>query len=180
MRIFLTGAQGVGKSTLNKIIAEEYNLESIDSMSKKFIADKTIYKKIDGDEYMDMQFSIAAYAMDIYLNQDNIVGSRTVTDLIAFVGYAKDQTNKPEYSALLDYLNVCDRLVNSRPDTYVFYLPIEFDIADDNPLRSMSKEFQHEVDNRIQSALTNIKYTTLTGTVEQRMKTIRSTIGAKQ
>ena len=79
MRIFITGAQGTGKSTLVKRLEEELpSLHTHDSMSREFMDFK------DEQFGEDFQYKISLYCLDMYVNDHDFISSRSYFDSIAY------------------------------------------------------------------------------------------------
>jgi hypothetical protein len=66
---------------------------------------------------------------------------------------------------------------NDNPDVLLVYVPIEFAIEDDGE-RSVDPDFQLKIDFLIKNILdtSGIKYITVTGTVEERLKQINDAL----
>lgn len=182
VKIILTGAAGTGKTTLNKalqpILEQEYdNLEIIDSMSEKFFK-KEDFEDLNSDRYLQAQKNIYEYAKNQYLADRNILSSRGFADSYAYIKHSYDKTFKKEFQDLIkeNFENNKKLMLSSR--VYTFYIPIEFEI-EGKELRSTNKEFQKETDRNIKEFLdgTRTIYTTVTGSVKQRVKQVLKVLG---
>lgn len=172
MRIFFTGAQGTGKSTLVKELSKRHpELTVHDSMSRKFMNGSKENQFSD-----DFQKRISLYCLNLYVNERDIICSRSYFDSIAY----------PTYHISGDNNNVgLIRMVRTfesqmfQDDCIYFYLPIEFEISEgNNDLRITDPTYQKDIDEIIRKEIDyiNTKYPgkviTLHGTVEERLQKI--------
>lgn len=177
----LSGAQGTGKSSiLSKFPVEKYNLVKHDSMSRLFMKNKDTQDPLNAN-YMEFQHKIFLYCYNLYINTDNFICSRGFADGEAYVtsSWFSNHKLRDELSILNNLIDIYTEIIKKEKDTYHFYLPIEFPISsDNNDLRRVEAEFQSEIDYRIKSYFLshNIKYTTLTGNVDNRIKQIEEVI----
>jgi len=178
MKIILTGAQGTGKSTLNreltKILQSEIkSVKSIDSMSKKFFK-KEHLKNIESKEFLDAQLKIFAYASNEYLNTDSYISSRGFSDSYAYCKHVLDKNLHTE--AMSNIISLAKQY-HSILECKIFYIPIEFSL-ESKDLRSTNAAFQREIDSSIKEFLdsTSTKYITIHGTVQQRLDIILENI----
>ena len=78
-----------------------------------------------------------------------------------------------------NYTEVYENFISQHCKSYdkIFYLPIEFKPLDDG-IRESDEKFQSEIDELIVGLLKkhNLNYETITGSVENRCKTILETI----
>ena len=167
MRIFITGAQGTGKSTLVKRLEEELpSLHTHDSMSREFMD----YKDEQFGE--DFQYKISLYCLDMYVNDHDFISSRSYFDSIAY------PSMNEKYNGIVDMVRLYKKYL-FQDDCIYFYLPIEFNISSDgNDLRCVDKEYQRKIDNLIRLEIASLskeeqeKVITLHGSVEERMDQI--------
>lgn len=162
MRIFFTGAQGTGKSTLVYELHRMYpQLKMYDSMSRKFMEGK---KDVQFTE--DFQKKISLYCLDFYVNDRDFICSRSYFDSIAYPMHGND----------IDIVNMV-RLYQKymfEDDCLYFYLPIEFQLSNGgNNLRVTDEKYQHEIDQILRAEIERVNYDklfTLTGSIEERTK----------
>jgi hypothetical protein len=107
------------------------------------------------------------------------VGDRSMIDVMAYAGWVLD--NQP-YCKEIALWEECIKLAERRLRgnySHVFYLPIEFPIVLDG-LRPDDPSYQREIDRRLLSILRahDIRYVTLTGSVEERIAQIEKFIEA--
>lgn len=182
MRLFFTGSHGTGKSTIvNKIGLKGLNV--YDSFSKKFLSNKD-QQKGDHKDFYSFQLRIFSHCANIYINEDNFISSRSFIDTLAYTNLSR--TSKLDISILKmtqNIQNMCNEYINllkNESDIFYFYTPIEFDLTDDNNELRLNDNinFQQQVDADIRHYLNinRIPYTTLSGTVEERMEKVKEVI----
>ena len=174
MRIFFTGAQGTGKSTLVKELAKRHpELTVHDSMSK-------IFMKGDKNNQLtsDFQKRISLYCLNLYVNDRDFISSRSYFDSIAYPTYHVNQNI--DNQTILDMVRLYEDLM-FEDDCIYFYLPIEFEISEgNNLLRITDKEYQQSIDRIIKNEIEYIntihpgKVITLHGSVEERLREIEN------
>lgn len=169
MRIIFAGAQGTGKSTINKELSNILKLKSIDSMSEKFFK-KDDLKNISAKNFLSAQLKIFAYASNEYLNQDNYISSRGFADSFA---YCKHVYEKGFHIAIMNSIMNLAYENHRILDAIYFYLPIEFPL-ESKELRSSNLDFQKEIDYNIKYFLdiTNTPYITVSGSIQERLDII--------
>jgi len=167
MKIAICGAHGVGKTTLSKALAEKLNIPVIpdivvEAHNKGF--------EINENTPPETQFWLFAKQLELERNfGDKWLGDKCLID----------------YSVYADVLIADGRVTgilaemiqkNAKYD-YVFYVPPEFPIEDDG-IRSTDPEFQRKIDIHYVGTLNKwgLKYETLTGSVEDRVKKALSII----
>ncbi len=167
-RLILTGAQGVGKSTiLNHYKDLGYNCitEVVRNLAKTGVninemgddvGQKTIFK-----EYQKLLKSKKGYISDRGLSD---VASYTV--FLALTERVKKVLADKQFLAV-------QKFHQDNPDIIVCYIPIEFPVEDDG-VRSTDENFRSSIDFMIKNLLdcANIPYHTITGTVEERVAMI--------
>ena len=181
MKIFFGGAQGTGKSTLveelGKIIP---NYEQKESSTKLFLKNKED-QHFSSPGYIEFEMREALYCLNNYVNSDNFISCRSVIDLYAYLFDAAEKCQ--EYSTKIFIKNMVNTISLYLPlcmkDAIYFYLPVEFEINDNNPLRDTNKEFQKQIEKQMEYAAKMIssqggKVYTITGTVEERMEKIQN------
>lgn len=123
MKIALTGAHGVGKSTLVGLIGERFNLSVIDNISSNIIINNP---NTPTDEIQTM---IVNQYLDIFNNQDNFISARGVNDIIAYTQFLQIT---PATRLLL-----LEQIKQSMPkDLVQLYIPIKYKLTThNNPTR---------------------------------------------
>ena len=146
MKVFFSGSQGTGKSTLNKQFCEKYReFKSIDSVSELFAKDRDTFK--DPSKLLKFQTEIALYCSGEYIKDyENLISSRGFADMYAYNRYSASRSNNRIYNLLMDTAQMLQ--IEFLKDSKVIYFPIMFDL-EGKPLRSKDKDFQQEIDTYI-------------------------------
>lgn len=153
MRIFLCGAQGVGKSTLVNSVQEGFQLEKKDSYSRKFLTENPEIQNGGHVDYNEFQDKILLYCLNQYVNDKNFISSRSIIDSFAYL-HVCDSENKVILTNLINHYK--DYLTTK--DCVYIYIPIEFEISDGgNELRNTDLEYQIKTDQQIQRHFEKLK-----------------------
>jgi nicotinamide riboside kinase len=166
-RIAIVGSFSTGKTTLAEAAAQPLELPLLPEVAREVAA---MGFKLDKDATPEVETLIFLRQLYNEMTHEHFVGDRSLIDVMAYAGWVLDNRERSEYSALWDScVQIAERHLRSQY-THVFYLPIEFDIVPDG-LRPLDPGFQKEIDERVVGLLDRhaIRFTTLTGTVEQRL-----------
>lgn len=147
MRIFITGAQGVGKSTLVRELHKALpDLSVFDSVSKDFM-------RVKQDQFdPEFQLRISLKCLDIYVNERDFISSRSYFDSLAYPQLNKSMEDNAR-DTILNMVKLYEPLV-FQDDCIYIYLPIEFELSGDgNALRDTDREYQERVDNTIRDLI---------------------------
>lgn len=145
MRVFICGAQGVGKSTLITSLPEDIGLQIKDSYSKHFLEDNPDIQTSDNKGFNEFQDKIMLFCLSQYVNENNFISSRSIIDSFAYIR-ANNSENK---IMLFNILNHYRDYLTGEDDIYI-YLPIEFDISlDNNKYRNIDPDYQMLVDEEM-------------------------------
>jgi len=184
MKIFFSGAQGTGKSTLVYEIAKllpELTVE--DSMSKIFMDTKEIQTDFNNDRFLDFQTKITLYHLNNMINVDNVICSRSTADSYAYMMYAYQHSNndnvKSLLSSLLDVVEQCNLIQKNQGGVLNIYVPIMFEISDGgNSLRNTDKQYQQDIDSLLANYTSEGYnfYTVKSLSIEDRVKEIMGVI----
>lgn len=162
MKIAFTGAHGTGKSTLIhhpywKQKFPEY--EILDTVSRNYP---------QGWKGEDIQYRVNWKYITKHLIGDNFISARSFFDPWAYSRINVDKRFMIWYFILSTVLIKYD---------FLFYIPIEIALVDDK-YRPLDKAYQKQVDKELVSLLDffNVKYYTISGSIEQRIDTIDSII----
>jgi nicotinamide riboside kinase len=176
MKIALSGAQGVGKTTiLNKMIEDPYfkNYEISKEAIRNLVKEFNIGINKLGNNESQLLIANAHY-------QNTFKGPQFITDrwlLDCFVFTTRMFQDKQIDQWVYDY-NL--QLLKSKADEYdfVFYFPPEFDLVDDN-FRSLDKNYQTELHELFETIIDKLKLKHIryiTGTIEERYNKIKTII----
>lgn len=155
MRIAITGAMGVGKTTLTNQLSEALGIKLLPEVARQLIEEG---HKLDGEATPELEL-LTAYYQEKLEEGDDWIADRCLIDILA-------------YSTLLftdeKLLNELDyRLYKAKYDI-ILYIPPEFPIEDDG-FRSTDSDFQKKIDQEILKILKEYKYYTIKGTREERL-----------
>jgi len=187
MRIALCGAHGVGKSTILKELKEKlpHYAISLESLTRKAVsgADKLNLGTTDESQTILSK----AYYHKFLTSPVNYISSRHLVDVLAYTYYIanKKENIKPETKSMIEGL--LENIIVRNIFDVVFYIPVEFEI----PKEELNKEFREgqvdlEYQKTIDALILNIlnkfkiKYILLTGSVEQRIKTVLDIVKFKE
>ena len=173
-RIAIVGSFSTGKTTLAEVLARRHDLPLLPEVARE-IAELGF--KLDKDATPETEALIFLRQYNNELSIPEFIGDRSLIDVMAYAGWVLDNQERRKEMALWEE---CERLAERRlRSTYshVFYLPIEFPIVLDG-LRPDDPAFQKEIDERIVRLLRthDIRYRTVTGSVEDRVTQIESAL----
>lgn len=179
MRIFLCGAQGVGKSTLVMSIPKRFFLERKDSFSKKFLTKDSSAQRSESENFEEFQDKILLHCLAEYVSGSNFIASRSIIDSLAYLEVNKAKKRKTLVSMIENY----QKYLLTENDIYV-YLPIEFELTKDgNEVRDTDKEYQVKVDESIRRNFYRLKalgtpatFIKVTGTIKERQSKIKRAV----
>ena len=106
------------------------------------------------------------------LMQKNIITDRTVIDVMAFNSLSKSMTATESY--FLNHTLEC--LINEYD--YLFYVSPAGVNMEDNGVRETDTTYRDNINKKILEILdlNNVKYTTIQGTTEERIKNVKSVV----
>lgn len=176
--INFTGAQGTGKTTILKALQQDPDFKDFDFVTevvRNFVKEKGLKINRDGTP-QTQELLFQAYS-DNLEKQINYISDRCIIDVCAYTeeGATRNSKDRSWKALLQEQLN--EVKASKEKLGYVFYFPIEFPLVNDG-VRSMNEEYQEWIDRYICNVLQlcEISYTTVTGTVEQRIRTIKSKV----
>lgn len=175
MKIAISGAQGVGKTTVINVLEND----------KKFTVFKNVVRniasrgnKINDDGDIDTQCRVLESHLSNLDKDGDCIYDRCLWDWFVFTTYlyCHDQINEGEFRV---FKNIFKNNIN-RYDL-IFYIPPEFDLVDDG-VRSMNEEFREEIVNLFEEVanLYGLNYFEVRGTVEERINFIVNVIREKK
>ena len=174
-RIAIVGSFSTGKTTLAEALAEKLALPLLPEVAREVVE---LGFKLDKDATPETETLIFLRQYNNELSTEEFVGDRSLIDVMAYAGWVLDNQERTKEFYLWDE---CLKLAERRLRTsysHVFYLPIEFPIVLDG-LRPDDPAFQAEIDERLLGLLHthDIRYTTIKGTVEERVQQIEAELG---
>lgn len=174
MRIFITGAQGVGKSTLVRELHKALpDLSVFDSVSKDFM-------RVKQDQFdPEFQLRISLKCLDIYVNERDFISSRSYFDSLAYPQLNESMDDNAR-DTILSMVKLYEPLVFQEDCVYI-YLPIEFELSSDgNALRDTDRAYQERVDNTIRDLIDGSHHKDriygISGDVDSRVKQVLNII----
>lgn len=163
MNVYLSGSHGTGKTSIVKKLRKSgWHKKPSVARSSPFPAGTVRNQHYIMSKVYDNCMRLEGYALD-----------RTPIDVMSYTKlYLPDNKSELMYSIMK-----VESFRRSNP--LIFYTPIEFELDDDGFRPGL--EEQEEVDMYIKETLDtyDFYYVMLTGTVEQRVKTIKECISAK-
>lgn len=173
-RIVIVGSFSTGKTTLAEILSDRLELPLLPETAREVVE---LGFKLDKDATPETEALIFLKQYNNEIAFPEFVGDRSLIDALAYGGWVLDNQPPRREMALWEE---CKRLAEPHLRSnysHVFYLPIEFSIVLDG-LRPDDPLFQKDIDGRIRTLLEShdVHYETITGTVEERLEQIESTI----
>ena len=173
MRIVFTGTHGTGKTTLLENMKKDHLLPTYeyicnltrDVMRRGFPINK------EGDDRT--QLALLAAHLNTF-NKDDFVIDRCLLDICSYNRYLRDMG-----IVCREVVGLADAMLEDSYRNYdiIFYLKPEFGIVSDG-IRSTDVEYQHAVARHLDDLISKygIPVVPLTGTVEERMAQVKSTL----
>ena len=170
MRIGITGAQSVGKTTLLNALRSEHFFKDYaicDEVTRR-VRSYGIPINEDGNG-ITQRLIMNEHIANIYLH-DKMLTDRTALDGLVYTLYLHKK-GKIDAKTLLYVDEVFKKLIKSY--NFIFYIEPEFDIVDDGE-RSISKEFRDEIVEIFDTVMkrNKISVTRIKGSVRDRVNMI--------
>lgn len=167
MKISISGAQGVGKTTLiNELKTALPEFIFISEVVRSLIKEKNININKDGDKIS--QHLIFKKHRENLDNEKDLITDRSVIDAFAYTlwSYNHGKFEKKDYHLFTSYFQA-----TYKHYTHFFYIQPEFNLVDDG-VRSVDKEFQTQIHGIFMDIFKqfNIEFTLLTGDLAARKK----------
>ena len=171
MKIGFCGTMSVGKTTLVNELAKLPEFKDYTSRTErsKYLMEMGI--PLNTDSTLKGQLVFASERAS-ELMQNNIITDRTVIDVMAFNSLSKSMTATESY--FLNHTLEC--LINEYD--YLFYVsPVGVNM-EDNGVRETDTTYRDNINKKILEILdlNNVKYTTIQGTTEERIKNVKSVV----
>jgi nicotinamide riboside kinase len=177
-RIAIVGSFSTGKTTLAEVLARRLTLPLLPEVAREIVE---LGFKLDKDATPETEALIFMRQYNNELSTDEFVGDRSLIDVMAYAGWVLDnQEWRKEMLLWEECVKLAERRLRTNY-THVFYLPIEFPIVLDG-LRPDDPDFQEDIDRRILKLLHShdLEYTTVKGSVEERMEQIEANLSANR
>jgi len=171
MKIGFCGTMSVGKTTLVNELAKLPEFKDYTSRTErsKYLMEMGI--PLNTDSTLKGQLVFASERAS-ELMQKNIITDRTVIDVMAFNSLSKSMTATESY--FLNHTLEC--LINEYD--YLFYVsPVGVNM-EDNGVRETDTTYRDNINKKILEILdlNSVKYTTIQGTTEERIKNVKSVV----
>ncbi len=171
MKIGFCGTMSVGKTTLVNELAKLSEFKDYTSRTErsKYLMEMGI--PLNTDSTLKGQLVFASERAS-ELMQKNIITDRTVIDVMAFNSLSKSMTATESY--FLNHTLEC--LINEYD--YLFYVSPAGVNMEDNGVRETDTTYRDNINKKILEILdlNNVKYTTIQGTTEERIKNVKSVV----
>ena len=171
MKIGFCGTMSVGKTTLVNELAKLPEFKDYTSRTErsKHLMDLGIPLNMDSTLKGQLVFA-AERASELLCNK--ILTDRTVIDVMAFCELSNSMTANEAF-----YLNSALGHLIDDYDHLFYVSPVGVKI-EDNGVRETDIKYRDEINKKILSILDlrDIKYTTIQGTTEERIKTVKSVV----
>lgn len=175
MRIGISGAQSVGKTTLLNALRSEkcfkdYTIRNEVTRSVKALGININESGSDISQQLIMKEHI--YNLVMF---DNMITDRTALDGLVYTTWLYD-SGKVSPECFVETQMIFEKTIKMYD--YVFYIAPEFPIEDDG-VRSASKEWQNEIVTLFDAIIDTYKVPVInvSGSVRERVNTILKTIG---
>lgn len=171
-RIHITGAQGVGKTTvLNHFKNLGYNVitEVVRKLAKEGVNINEM-GDVDGQKRIFKEYQRLLKSKKGYISDRGLIDVASYTFSHALV---ENDDNGPLRKLADKQFLTLEKFYKENPDIIVCYVPIEFPVIDDG-VRSTDENFRNEIDFLIKNILdcAQIPYVEVTGTIEERIKKV--------
>ncbi len=177
--IILTGAQGTGKTTVLKLFSQAHpEYSTITEVVRNLAKTDKVSVNENGD--IASQRKIFSTYCNL-LSQNGFISDRGLTDVMSYTDWVADEKTDDADGMAMGFEFVREEKIlrdyNNTHDVLYVYFPIEFSVEDDG-FRSTSESFRRSIDKRIKHILekNKIKYITVHGTPEERLKQIEDAL----
>ena len=157
IKIAITGAMGVGKTTLANQLKESTGHELLPEAARILIAKG---HKMDSNVSIATELEMLSLQKELELTPGSWIADRCIIDLLAYT-----QVLFPNHTNMHDQIK--ETLVQSEYDV-IFYLSPEFPIEDDG-VRSTDEKFRGKINREIGKILRHIPHHRISGDRETRL-----------
>ncbi len=172
VKIAFVGSFSTGKTTLADLFAKEWDLPLLPEVAREVVK---LGFPLDMSATAETETLIFLKQWRAEAVHDKFVADRSIYDVLAYADWVMEHNDAHRKENHLWYESREIALLDLRARyDEVFYLPIEFPIVLDG-LRPDDTTFQADIDRRIITLLrdADVRFTTLTGTVEERQTEVR-------
>lgn len=171
-RIILTGAQGTGKTTLMNALAVD-GTKTLSIAREQAIEAGWSPETGSSEEYQKKLYSALLKAVS---SKKNYISDRGLSCVAAYTFDGALTNRIKKKTADNQYIKFV-KFHTENPDVLLVYLPIEFELEEDGT-RNADKADQLKMDFLIKNLLdtSGVKYITVTGSVEERVKQIEAAL----
>jgi len=172
VRIGLSGAQGVGKTTLAGVLARETGLPLVEEQARVVARELGLdhLRKLKGRPQLSRSFQWKCLKAQIRAEDElgRFIADRTVIDNAAY--WLKWRSGRSTSRANVDYYRECER--HAQTYDLMLYVPPEIPLVS-NGFRTVNTDYQAEMDWLIRTVLRGLvppgKIFTLRGGLEERL-----------
>jgi nicotinamide riboside kinase len=178
MRIGISGAQSVGKTTLLNALRSEQLFKKYkicDEVTRR-VKSYGLFINENGND-LTQRLIMQEHIVNIFMN-DSLITDRTALDGLVYTNYLREK-DKVSLEAVKYAYKVFDKCI----DHYdlIFYMSPEFDVEDDG-VRSTDKEFRDKIVHMFEATIESqdIEVVRLTGSVRERTQQVIDAFSKKE
>ena len=175
MKVAFVGSFSTGKTTLANLFAREWDFPLLPEVARQVVE---LGFALDQNATPECETLIFLKQWRAEASHERFVADRSIYDVLAYAEWVMENNdpNRKENHLWYESREIALFDLRARYD-HVFYLPIEFPIVLDG-LRPDDTAFQSDIDRRIRHLLDggDVKYQTLSGSVEQRQEQVRAAL----
>ncbi|HLG61831.1 MAG TPA: ATP-binding protein [Ktedonosporobacter sp.] len=175
IRVGITGAQGVGKSTLARALAQELNLPLIEEVARTV---QSLGFTLGLATTLLAQAAMWFAQFDLEHRLQSYIADRTLFDVVTHSSLLVQRTQNKQDELLVNTLGNATACILGKHYSFFFYIPIEFPLEGDG-VREQDLQFQQALDVKTLELLQEFQlpYVTLRGSIAERFAHARQVIG---